>query len=114
MRKNWKSGVRVRWYSGLPYTYSESSVFVPDASSYIGVDENPYGKRAPSYFQVDVRMTKRWQPTAGMAIEAFLDVQNVTNRKNVDTYATEGGNPADPAPSMALPLFPSIGVSVVF
>ena len=43
-----------------------------------------------------------------------LDVQNVTNRKNVDTYATEGGNPADPTPSMALPIFPSIGVSVVF
>lgn len=114
MRKNWNGGIRVRWYTGLPYTYSESSVFVPDASSYIGVDEHPYGKRAPSYFQVDVRMTKRWQPSPRMAIEAFLDVQNVTNRRNVDGYATDGGNPADPTPSMSLPLFPSLGVSVVF
>jgi hypothetical protein len=112
MRKNWSSGARLRWYTGLPYTYYDASVFVPDTTSYIGVDEHPYGQRAPSYFQMDVRMTKRWQPTRRMAIEAFLDVQNVTNRRNVDGYS--GGNPADPSPSMALPIFPSLGVSVVF
>lgn len=112
MRKNWNGGLRMRWYTGLPYTYYDSAVFVPDSGSYVGVGENPFGRRAPSYFQMDVRMTKRWQPSPRMAIEAFLDIQNVTNRQNVDGYS--GGNPASPAPQMALPIFPSIGVSVVF
>ena len=113
MRKNWNGGLRVRWYSGLPYTYYDAAVFVPDADSYVGVGENPYAKRAPSYFQMDVRMTKRWQPSSRLAIEAFLDIQNVTNRQNVDGYGAEG-NPSSPTPNMALPIFPSIGVSVVF
>ena len=114
MRHNWVFGTRARFYTGLPYTTYDTDVYVPDDNGYIGVGENPYAGRAPAFFQADIRFTKHWILGARTGMEAFLDVQNVTNRANVDRVDGGSGKPTDPPNSMALPLFPSLGVSLTF
>ena len=39
-------------------------------------------ERVPDYHRLDVRVSRKWQPTFG-ALTFFLDVQNLYNRKNV-------------------------------
>jgi hypothetical protein len=38
--------------------------------------------RIPPFMQADVRLSKRFQMGTAAAVEAYLDVQNVTNRAN--------------------------------
>ncbi len=115
MRRGWSGGTRIRWYTGLPYTPFGADVYVPDAGGYVGVGDSPWGRRAPSFFQADVRLAKHWSFRTGAGLDAFVDVQNVTNRKNVDRLSTAtGGRPTDPGVSPAMPLFPSIGVGLTF
>ena len=38
--------------------------------------------RIPAFWQLDVRVSKRFTHRRGSALEAYLDVQNVTNRSN--------------------------------
>lgn len=114
LRKNKTFGLRARWYSGLPFTSYEADVYVPDDGGYIGIGRSPWAQRAPSYFQLDIRFAKRWSLGPRMGMEAFLDVQNVTARANVDRLNADGGKPTDPAVSGAMPFFPSLGMSLTF
>ena len=114
MRRQWTAGLRARWYSGLPFTNYGADVYLPDDGSYVGVGRDPFAKRAPSFFQLDVRFAKHWRLGNRMGMEAFLDVQNVTARSNVDRYSTDDGKPTQPLANAAMPFFPSLGASVTF
>lgn len=87
--KGWDVGARVRWSSGFPRTAvigalydARRDVFAPEFAS-------KNRDRLPAFFQLDVRGSKRWTLPYG-ALEAYLEVQNVTNRENPEevVYST--------------------------
>jgi hypothetical protein len=107
---NWALGSRVRWFSGFPYTTYQADVYLADAGGYVGAGAQPWAGRAPRFFQVDARATKRWEGRL-LTIEAFFDLQNATFRPNVDRIEEESGRPTDPGTADALPFFPSLGIT---
>jgi TonB family protein len=79
--KGWEVGGRFRYATGFPRT--------PVLGAYFGARRDLYepyfGKqnsfRLPAFVQADARLAKRFEFAWGKA-EAYLDVQNVTNRQN--------------------------------
>ena len=87
--RGWEVGARARWSSGFPRTAvlgalydARRDVFAPDFA-----EKNR--DRIPAFFQLDLRGSKRWTLPYG-ALEAYLEVQNVTNRENPEevVYST--------------------------
>jgi len=87
--KGWEVGARARWSSGFPRTAvvgalydSRRDLFAPDFAA-------KNRDRIPAFFQLDLRGSKRWTLPYG-ALEAYLEVQNVTNRENPEevVYST--------------------------
>jgi hypothetical protein len=111
--RNYSLGARARYYTGFPYTTFSADVAVPDVGGYIGVGETPWAGRAPHFVQIDFRVSKRWRVDKRVQLEAFIDVQNVTFRSNVDRLQP-GLRPTQPAAATALPFFPSLGVGGSF
>ena len=102
----WRLGARVQLVSGNPY-----SPTVPAERPY----QIPFGGRLPMFFQLDVRADRRWQRCWG-DVNLYIDIQNVTNRRNVegrDFDSTEehpGGIDQD---IPGLPIVPFIGVEFI-
>jgi hypothetical protein len=87
--KGWEVGARARWSSGFPRTAvigalydARRDVFAPEFAA-------KNRDRLPAFFQLDLRGSKRWTLPYG-ALEAYLEVQNVTNRENPEevVYST--------------------------
>jgi TonB family protein len=87
--KGWEVGARARWSSGFPRTAvigalydSRRDVFAPEFAA-------KNRDRLPAFFQLDLRGSKRWTLPYG-ALEAYLEVQNVTDRQNPEevVYST--------------------------
>ena len=94
--------------SGNPYTPFVGGIFNADTGGYDCVPGAAYSARASAFFQADARVDRRFVFDKWL-LSAYLDVQNVTNRKNAEArfanfdcqgYATLNG----------LPLFPTIGL----
>ncbi len=95
----WKLGARVQLVSGNPYT-----PLVADGDG--GLFEDPYAGRLPVFFSLDVRADRRWHKCWGDLV-LFFDLQNVTNRRNVEGRdQSDGGEQA----ILGLPIIPFIGV----
>ncbi len=77
-------GGRFRYATGFPRT--------PVVGSYLdgktGAYEPLFGAlnsiRIPPFWQIDVRLSKRFTLGRGTALEAYLDLQNVTDRSNAE------------------------------
>jgi len=75
--KNWRLGARVQIVSGNPYTRERL-----DMDGNIVADA-PFGARLPPFFSLDLRADRRWHRCWG-DIVFYIDVQNATNRRNVE------------------------------
>ncbi len=80
-----QAGIQVRWASGLPYT--------PYAPPGVVVEEN--SARMPPTFSLDLRLQRGVQ-ILGHRLEAFLEVQNLTNHRNARFVYARTGDPWDP------------------
>jgi len=109
---NWTFGTRIRYTSGDPFTPFVSGIFNANNASYTCIAGNPDSARAPAFFQTDVRIDRRFIYDKWI-FTGYLDVQNVTNRKNPEAlfpnyncngYATLTG----------LPIFPTLGLRAEF
>jgi TonB family protein len=106
--EGFSAGFRARWASGNPYRRVAGAVYDADADRYQPVQEAALGGRVPDFFQLDLRLDKRWTWKTWI-LSAYLEAQNVTNRKNPEgaaysfDYARQGW-------FTGLPLFPSFGV----
>jgi TonB family protein len=77
-------GGRFRYATGFPRT--------PVVGSYLddktGVTEPLFGAlnsiRIPAFWQIDVRVSKKFALGRGTVLEAYLDLQNVTDRSNAE------------------------------
>ncbi|HEY3493967.1 MAG TPA: TonB-dependent receptor, partial [Polyangiaceae bacterium] len=84
--KGWDVSGRVRYASGFPRT--------PVIGSYLDSRRDIYepklgpknGDRIPDFVQLDLRVSKRFK-IGETELEAYLDVQNVTNRENPEEIA---------------------------
>jgi hypothetical protein len=102
----WRFGARMQLVTGNPY-----SPTVPAEVPY----QIPFGGRLPTFFHLDVRVDRRWKRCWG-DVNLYFDIQNVTNRRNVEgrefDYTDEhpGGIDQDVP---GLPVVPFIGVELI-
>lgn len=102
---NWRLGARVQIVSGNPYTKERLD---PSGGT---VSEAPFRARLPVFYSVDVRADRRWHRCWG-DIVFYIDIQNVTNHRNVEGRVFEPSNSGQPAEKdiRGLPIIPFIGV----
>jgi TonB family protein len=105
---NWTFGTRVRYVSGNPYTPFANAIFNADNGSYTCIDGDPNSGRAPAFFQADARIDRRFVYDK-WSLTAYLDVQNVTNRGNVEARFANS-NCKGYATLTGLPIFPTLGL----
>jgi hypothetical protein len=94
----WQFGSRFRYATGAPRTpvLLNPSGFVNNNTGLSEPNLGPQNSvRIPAFYQLDARLEKAFV-LRGTKLSAFLDVQNVTNRKNPEeifydqTYTTKG------------------------
>jgi hypothetical protein len=86
-----EGGLVFRWGSGLPYSRT-----TPDGDSIIGA---PNSDRLPDQFALDVLLRRSFR-IGGMRLGMYVDVRNVTNRRNVVAVRRESGTPAAGRPQI--------------
>jgi TonB family protein len=102
------TGFRVRYSTGNPYRRNDTAVYDADADLYRPVLEASASGRIPDFFQLDLRADKRWTYRTWL-LSAYLEVQNVTNRKNAEAVAYNYDY-SERGWATGLPLFPSFGI----
>jgi outer membrane receptor protein involved in Fe transport len=110
--RNWRISTRVRYTTGNPYTPITGSVFDADNDVYFPVRGTLYSERLNPFFQLDFRIDKKWVYDTWI-LWLYLDVQNATNRKNVEQlqYAYDY---SESATVSGLPVVPSFGLKAEF
>ena len=106
----WNFGARLSASSGNPLHWVPAGTKVTDFS------EQPPSilQRLPTFWQLDVRVDHTWPQSWGSII-GFVDIQNITNHRNVeyrDTYPNEAGVYVY-EDTRGLPIIPYIGVEFV-
>jgi len=101
----WRLGARLQVVTGNPYTreHVDSNLDI--------ITETPFAARLPAYFSLDVRADRRWHRCWG-DIVFYIDIQNVTNRHNVEgreLQFDDNGMPFE-ADLRGLPIIPFLGV----
>jgi TonB family protein len=109
--RDWRLGARVRYGSGNPYTQVANRIYDLTERSWIPVysDESA---RLPAFFSADVRVDKSWI-FPRWELTTYLDVQNVTFRKNVEIMAYNYDY-SEEQPIEGLPVLPSFGLKGEF
>ncbi|MFN7685205.1 MAG: TonB-dependent receptor plug domain-containing protein, partial [Oligoflexia bacterium] len=109
---NWRIGSRVRYATGNPSTPITGGVYDADNDVYFPVRGPFYSQRIDSFFQIDLRVDKKWIKDTWI-LTAYLDIQNATNRKNPEQiqYAYDFSSRDVVA---GLPILPTLGVQAEF
>jgi TonB family protein len=102
-------GGRARVASGFPRTNVVGAYYDSRRDQYQPLFGEQNTTRVPMFFQLDMRLTKQFKSRAG-EVDVYLDVQNVTNRKNAEeiTYSADYGQKRS---ITGLPLLPILGAS---
>jgi hypothetical protein len=66
--------------------------------------------RFPVFHQLDLRVDKRWV-LHRLAVTAYVDVQNVYNRQNVEAWIYQADFRGRLG-ALGLPIFPSLGIRI--
>jgi len=102
----WRFGARVQFVTGNPY----SPTVPADVPHPL-----PFAGRLPAFFHFDVRADRRWHRCWG-DINLYFDIQNVTNRRNVEgrEFIYPPGHPEGIDRDIpGLPIVPFIGVEFI-
>jgi hypothetical protein len=81
--KGFDVGVRFRYATGFPRTPVVGSYYDARRDLYNPILGSQNGERIPAFWQLDVRFSKTWN-IASTKLEAYVDVQNVTNHSNAE------------------------------
>lgn len=103
-----RAGARVRWASGPPMTDVIGRVLIVDNSVWLPVYGPERDARLPSFFAVDVRIDREWTFRT-WRLTTYLEVQNATNRRNVE-IPSWSDDYARFEPISSLPVLPALGV----
>jgi TonB family protein len=105
-------GAAVRYVTGNPTTAAQGGLFDADTSGHRRYNGAYNATRLPPFFQLDVRVDKRWTFDT-WALAAFCDLQNATNNQNFELlqynydFTQVEGFPG-------LPIIPVVGVEASF
>jgi TonB family protein len=105
-------GGALRYVTGNPATLAQQGIFDADTSGHRRVNEPYRRSRLPPFFQVDVRLDKKFTFDT-WALNLFCDLQNATNNTNYEffqynyDYTVVEGFPG-------LPILPVIGAEASF
>jgi hypothetical protein len=102
------AGFRLRFTSGTPYERVRTAVYDGDADAYQAIRTGRTDARLPAFFQLDLRIDKKWTYQT-WTFAAYLEVQNVTNRKNAESIAYSYDYSRTGIVS-GLPFFPAFGL----
>ncbi|MBI3788459.1 MAG: hypothetical protein HY276_09415 [Ignavibacteriales bacterium] len=111
-----------RWSLNARFYYGSGYAFTPYNSRYnsaakrwewIRGDKN--SAYLPAYNRVDIRLSKEFE-IAGFAVLAFLDVNNLFNAKNIQSYRYRFNNNGSPyVEEIELwPIVPTLGMTIRF
>ncbi len=109
---NLDAGVRFRYVTGNPDTPIRSGIYFADSDVYVGVPGALYSTRQPHFYQLDLRLDKRFVFDR-WTLAVYVDVSNVTNHGNVDGY-NYSFDKTRSVPVTGLPIFPSLGIKAAF
>jgi TonB family protein len=109
---NWQLGTRFRLVSGNPNTPVVGAVLDMDAGIYKPTYGPRYSARNPMFAQWDLRLDKKWVFNRFL-LDAYLDVQNVTNRTNVDA-PDYNFDYRKTKTTTAMPIYPILGLRAEF
>lgn len=101
-------GARMRYVSGPLNTPVVGAVYDANGNYYFPLPGEQFSRRLPDFFQLDVRIDKRFVFRDWM-LAAYLDVQNVTNRQNVEGVLNNF-NYTKEAYLSGLPILPVLGL----
>jgi TonB family protein len=84
--RGFEVGVRLRYATGMPRTPVVGAYFDARRDLYEPLFGPQNGTRIPAFFQADIRGAKRFKLAERSELEVFLDVQNVTYRRNPEEF----------------------------
>lgn len=105
-------GMALRFVTGFPDTFAVGGSYDADTSRYRSYDAPYNSSRIPPFFQLDLRVDKRWVFDT-WSLAAFCDLQNATNQRNFEfyqynyDYTQVQGFPG-------LPIIPVVGIDARF
>ena len=107
LSSTWQIGARARYATGNPVTPITGGQPIGNGN-YLPISGEKYSERLPDFFQLDVRVDRQWQRSWGR-IGAFLDLQNITGRRNIEgrSYEDDFGSYET---TEGLPFFPAFGL----
>jgi hypothetical protein len=111
--REWRIGGRFRVASGNPYRPVLGALDL-DVEEYgrqtVGLLGARNSARFPVFHQLDLRVDKRWV-LHRLAVTAYVDVQNVYNRQNVEAWIYQADFRGRLG-ALGLPIFPSVGIRI--
>jgi outer membrane receptor for ferrienterochelin and colicin len=110
----WSSNLRIQYGSGYAYTPSVAQ-FNPQKAQWEWIQGAKNSATLPAYRRVDVRLGKEFD-VAGLSASAFLDVSNLFNFTNIQSYRyrfSSNGNPYVEEIKL-WPILPTLGMTVKF
>ena len=110
----WKLNTRFTYGSGYPTTPAYT-VFDQQGNYWKWVVGSPNSTYLPAYIRLDVRITKDFT-IFGMLASIFLDVNNVLNMTNVQSYRYRIDNSGNPYREEVTlwPILPTLGMTIQF
>lgn len=101
-------GLRVRLASGFPRTEAIGSFYDDRRDLYEPIFGEHNGVRLPTFFQADARIAQHFE-IDGTKLDLSLDIQNVTDRENVEEFIYDADWSTRGA-IRGLPILPVLGV----
>lgn len=110
--RRWTFSGRFRYVTGNPYTSVASSVYDADNDVYIPVRGPLYSDRLDPFMQLDFRVDRKFIYDTWI-LSAYLDVQNLLNRKNPQSV-NYSYDYSQKTYTTGLPILPTFGIKGEF
>jgi hypothetical protein len=101
-------GAKIRYTSGPLNTPTTGAIYDANGNYYFPISGAQYSRRLPDFFQLDLRIDKRFVFRDWM-FALYLDVQNVTYQKNVEAVLNSFDYKKE-AFLTGLPILPVLGL----
>jgi outer membrane receptor protein involved in Fe transport len=104
---------RYRYVTGYPVTPIVNADYDADSARFVPESGEHHAERLPAYQQLDLRIEKTFGDRRAAHVIAYLDIQNVTNRRNAEffRYSHDYRKRFD---FPGLPILPSLGLEARF
>lgn len=109
---NYSLSTRFRYVTGLPFTPFQSSVYDENSDVYIPISGDRLSRRLKDFWQIDIRVDRKWIYDTWI-LSAYLDIQNLTNRKN-EVGKVYNFDFTQSDSSLGLPILPTFGIKGEF